>query len=417
MLGKIHPHIHRTTIIGAGLSGLIAAYKLIRAGHEVEIFDGDDRVGGLIKTLQTPYGIVETAAHSIRATPYVASFLAELGVPVHAAKTAKRAIHRQGKNRTWPLSVLETLNFIKNISCRRIQRNQTILGQFGRFHLGNAAADHLLQPMANGIFATPIDNLDYRAAFPDFDPKPGDTLLWHAIKGVWRTRRESKPKILTPQLGMGHLVHHLEAFLQSSSCCRLSLNAPVEKLPNLQNQNIIVATPAPSAARLLKPVLPELADLLAYVVYQPLVTVTLFYKGSDLNRIPRSLGVLNSPDSTAKSLGILFNSSAFDNRIKGGNDVQSFTMFLGETTHPDICALNDQKLEDVVSKDAALILGAQSKPVHQHVTRCQAAIPVLSSELVKIWQQVHTGLPQGLCLFANYAGSYSIRQMIHHQFC
>ena len=34
-------------IIGAGIAGMSAAWDLARAGHEVHIFEGADRVGGL----------------------------------------------------------------------------------------------------------------------------------------------------------------------------------------------------------------------------------------------------------------------------------------------------------------------------------------------------------------------------------
>lgn len=45
----------RIVIIGAGAAGLVAGYELQRAGHDVVILEGRERVGGRINTLRTPF--------------------------------------------------------------------------------------------------------------------------------------------------------------------------------------------------------------------------------------------------------------------------------------------------------------------------------------------------------------------------
>ena len=42
-------------VIGAGMSGLVAGYELVRAGHDVTILEARDRIGGRVLTIRSPF--------------------------------------------------------------------------------------------------------------------------------------------------------------------------------------------------------------------------------------------------------------------------------------------------------------------------------------------------------------------------
>ena len=50
------------TVVGAGFSGLASAYFLTKHGFKVRIIEKSDRAGGLIRTIRTEHGLVETEA-------------------------------------------------------------------------------------------------------------------------------------------------------------------------------------------------------------------------------------------------------------------------------------------------------------------------------------------------------------------
>ena len=56
-------------VIGAGLSGLAAAYRLQQAGHEVQVIEASDLPGGYCKTMYRDGFIIDTCCE-IAASSY-----------------------------------------------------------------------------------------------------------------------------------------------------------------------------------------------------------------------------------------------------------------------------------------------------------------------------------------------------------
>src|SRR6476620_11483031 len=111
MIGQLDPQKKEVTVIGAGIAGLLSAYQLDRKGYEVTLVEQSHQLGGLIQTQDTPWGISESAAHSLLVTESMQNFFQEIGfelVPVRADSKA-RYIMREGKLRRFPLSVGESL--------------------------------------------------------------------------------------------------------------------------------------------------------------------------------------------------------------------------------------------------------------------------------------------------------------------
>src|SRR5687767_10267277 len=99
-------------VVGAGFSGLTTAYYLVKSGCRVRIVDVSSRTGGMLKTIRTPHGLVETAANGMRSSSRLEALCAEIGVPLQRTRRdAARFIYR-GRPRRWPLKLSEVFRLI-----------------------------------------------------------------------------------------------------------------------------------------------------------------------------------------------------------------------------------------------------------------------------------------------------------------
>ena len=71
----------KTAVIGAGVMGLACAYELLKNGHSVDIYEADDRVGGMAAHFDFSGLSIERYYHFICKTDqYLFDLLAELGI-------------------------------------------------------------------------------------------------------------------------------------------------------------------------------------------------------------------------------------------------------------------------------------------------------------------------------------------------
>jgi len=73
----------KIAVIGAGYAGMSAAYDLVRAGHDVVLFEAGDRVGGLAKGFKEPHWDWSVEAyyhHWFASDEYVLELIEELGL-------------------------------------------------------------------------------------------------------------------------------------------------------------------------------------------------------------------------------------------------------------------------------------------------------------------------------------------------
>lgn len=419
MIGKLDPTRKEVTIVGAGVAGLLAAHSLDRTGWEVTLIEAANRAGGLIRTEQTPWGIAESAAHSLLATPAVQALFSELGVellPVHKESRA-RYILRNGKLRKFPLSPTEALGaFFRAyfaLADRSKAPEERNLEEWARNFLGEPALRYLLTPFTRGIYGVAPKELSVSAAFPGLIVPQGHSLLssWISKKRSQEGTPRSRGKMAAPAGGMGSFVNALSERLQSRLGSRFRVGERLEKIRDAQN--LILAVPAYEAGRLLAGESPELSEKLLQTVYTPLVAVTAFVEQRELPRKIQGVGVLFPEGEGREALGILFNSSAFAGRVRDESELASFTLMFGGGSCPEFVHHSNDSIVRSVTNELREVLGARSV-AHVEIRKWEKAIPCYSSSLAETWGLARETWCKdpGHVLFGNYSGQVSLRGMI-----
>jgi protoporphyrinogen oxidase len=214
---------------------------------------------------------------------------------------------------------------------------------------------------------------------------------------------------------MGSLTQALSNFLKQELGTRFRMKEKITEIP--RGVQTVLSIPAYWAAPLVKTEDPFLSHALSQVSYTPLVTATAFVENRAFSRVPSGVGVLiPEVEAECESLGILFNSSAFPDRVKDSKSVSSYTLMMGGSGSPEVLEHPDSEIIERVARELRRVLGmtmsAEVKEVK--ITRWYQAIPKYSPLLRKVWEAAQRGWcsRSGLVVFSIYTGQVSLRGMI-----
>lgn len=389
-------------VVGAGFSGLVAAWRLQKDGHSVVVIEKAARSGGMIATLEHPLGLVETAANGLLASQMVEELFADCGLEIQQPKKSarRRYLAVGGKLLRFPLTFLEAVQSLWRLIS--IQKNPPLpeeaLDAWVTRAVGEPAARKIVAPAMLGIYAS--DSKDLSA---------------NLIAGKYldssrpRTRSGRLRGTVSAKGGLETLLKHLRSTLENRGVTFQSQFGATEK------SMIVLALPAWEAARFLKshysgdPRIKTLEE----VVSIPLLSVTLFLK----QRPPKlGFGTLfaqfSVPGENDGILGCLQNSEIFEGRANAG--VHSETWILGGNLKGNelIDLSDDEVLRRIIEKRDRLIDVKSRENLLGHVTtRWPRAIPHYSTRLEAILPVLQE--PHGrVLLFGNYLGNLGLASIL-----
>jgi oxygen-dependent protoporphyrinogen oxidase len=385
------------TVVGAGFSGLVTAYLLTKARRDVRVVEKKSRAGGLIRTIRTEHGLVETAANGILNSARVEAMCADIGVPLlHTKRDARKRFIFRGKPRQLPLSAFETLRIPFGVAANATRlrpRQFETIAEWGRRVVGKGATDYLLVPALGGIYAGDPERLSASLIFGSAE-----------LPAHLQTYRPAKARVrgtVAPPNGMQQLIDGLRDYLQNKS---IEISFEAETEPRASEPTVVCLS-ASAAADYLVDLASVVAAELGSVEMLSLLTVTCFFDQAAAQLA--GFGCLFPRDQGFRARGVLFNTSIFEGR----GPAHAETWIFGGALDPDVVNLTDDQISETVLGDRQRFYGKADTPLATHITRWPNVLPHYSVALERTLASLPAP-PLNVALVGNYLGRIGLAKIL-----
>lgn len=265
----------RVVIIGGGITGLAAAFRLLERAAasnkavELTLLEASDRLGGIVQTREREGFLLENGPDSfISEKPAALELAKRIGLEAHLIETndtfRRSFIVQQGRllpvpegfhllapSRWWPFLKSDIFSWSgkARIACDMVLPRRDAnggnadesLAEFVRRRLGTEALERMAQPMVGGIYTADPEQLSLRATMPRFlemERKHGSLIRALRKQGAAETRNSNTSGaryslFLSFDRGMQVLTDKLEQEIakgNSAGSAAIRINTTVESI-------------------------------------------------------------------------------------------------------------------------------------------------------------------------------------------
>jgi len=402
-------------VAGGGITGLAAAHRLrARLGPgAVALVDQAPRLGGKILTERRDGFVLEGGPDCFLASkPAGMALCGELGLTGRLIGTDPRHrrsyVKRNGRlhplpdgltglvpSRITPLLTTGILSLpgrlragLELLVPRRRGDEDESVGVFVRRRFGREAWDWLIEPLLSGIYAGDGDRMSLGSTFPQLRAleRARGSLLRPMLTARFTGPRNGggRTGFVTLPGGLGELVDTLADRLHGTRV--LTGRAVVEvrrEEPGwmvmldhglaIRAGAVLLAAPAPAAARVLRRLDPGLSDVLDRIPHVSTATVSLAFRRQDLRRALPGYGYLSPRAEGGPIVAGTFTSNKFPARSP--EDAVLVRCFVGRDGAEEAVVQDDRTLESLVRAELRQVAGLTAEPLFATVTRWPRGLP------------------------------------------
>lgn len=392
-------------VVGGGISGLVCAYALRKAGIDAQLVETSPRPGGVISSVTRDGFLLELGPQSFSGTPALRELCAELGISkelLQAPRRAPRYVLIDGKLRPVPMSPPAFLMSSLMNGSTKWALMRDILGKsippdgdesvaaFVRRKFSPQLLDRLVGPFVSGIYAGDPERLSARSAFPQL--YEAEKAAGSIVRGMLRLTKSKKgprerPTLQSFREGSDTLVRALAnnlgpALLTQTCVTGISCQNDGSFDIRLENHgrdesvsahSLILATPTDVTGALLSRLDSSFETQLSSIEYASVAVVSLGYRNNDVGHSLNGFGFLVPRSAGLRVLGSVWNSSLFPGRAPEGQAL--LTSFVGGATDSGAATLEPQELASLVHREISPLLSIKSAPIFSNVTIWPRALP------------------------------------------
>ncbi|MGN6555216.1 MAG: protoporphyrinogen oxidase [Verrucomicrobiota bacterium] len=437
-------------IIGAGITGLTAAFYLKRKGIPVTVYESSGRVGGVIQSLRKDGYLAEFGPNTILETsPKVKQLVIDAGLASRRLDPDSKAearyvvrYRRPVEMPSKPMGFLTTdlfslkakLAVVREpfIAPRRDGVEESI-AQFVVRRFNQEFLDHAIDALVAGIYAGDPYKLSVTHAFPKLkalEDNYGSMIKGQILGGRERKRRGEVAKDRAPKFSFDEGLQVLPDALAARLGDAVQLNTVVTRLIetadgwNVQTQCEGESAQAEHSAVIYCGTAFKLAELqvearraldlptFSEIRYPPVASVVLGFRREDVAHPASGFGMLIPKIEGFKILGTIFSSALFPNRAPAGH--LAVTSYIGGERYPELASLPAEKLYEVVLEDLRVLLGVRGEPTFRHQFFYPKAIPQYNvgyGRYRDLMKEVEARAP-GLYLAGHYRDGVSLSDSI-----
>lgn len=412
-------------IIGAGITGLTAAFYLKRKGVPVTVYEAGNRVGGVIRSIRKDGFLAECGPNTLLETSSkIAQLVRDAGLESRRLNSDPKAEARYivryrrpiqmpgsplGFFTTKLFSVKAKLAVLREpFVPRRTDDKDESVAEFVKRRLNQEFLDHAIDALAAGVYAGDPYKLSVPNAFPrlaELEARYGSLIRGQIFGARERKRRGDVARDRAPKFSFDEGLQVLPDTLAAQLGDAVKLNTSVTKLAQAdsgwristsfgeaEHSAVIYCGTAYRLAELKvdgRAVLPRGLEIEAAqqrrptaginlsafseIRYPPVASVVLGFRREDVAHPCEGFGMLIPKIEGFRILGTIFSSSLFPNRAPAGH--VTLTSYIGGERQPELALKSADEQIDITCDDLRVLLGVKSRPVFRNVVLYPKAIP------------------------------------------
>lgn len=433
--------VNKIAVVGAGITGLTAAWTLRQTGRKVDLFEQHGYAGGSIKSIRIKDWLLEYGPNTLLLKDQkVADFLRDLGLwedrIIANPESSKRFIVKNGQLVKLPSSFFEAistslfsplgkLSVLKEPFIPKADSRDETVAEFVERRIGREMLDYALNPFIAGIYANRPEKLSLRHTFPQMYTLEQEygSLIWGAFAG--RKKRKIQGRIDRELISFKNGLHQVVDTI-TDQLDEIYFNHQIKKVQKLDDgwylkskfgdkgpyQKVILNVPLYKWNKDLLPIHPKELEEITKVDYPPLSVFHLGFKKDQVRHPLDGFGFLVPEKENRKILGALFSSTLFPGRASA--DSHLLTVFVGGGRDPELAQKESQSLLQIVLDELKDLIGVSAEPTFKEHVFWPSSIPgyhVGYDQVLDIFDSIEKR-NQGLHLAGNFRNGVSVPDCI-----